>query len=151
MRLFAARNFSAGNAAGFCLYASMYGVLFFLPQFLQVAQQNGPLLTGLKLLPWMATLFVFAPIGGTLVNRVGERTLIVVGLLLQAAGFAWIGLIAAPSLPYPALIAPLLISGAGVSMAMPAAQNAVLSAVAPAEIGKASGTFNMLRFLGGVF
>jgi EmrB/QacA subfamily drug resistance transporter len=151
MRLFAARNFSAGNAAGFCLYASMYGVLFFLPQFLQVAQGNGPLLTGVKLLPWMAMLFVFAPIGGTLVNRIGERALIVAGLLLQAGGFAWIGLIAAPSLPYPALIAPLLISGAGVSMAMPAAQNAVLSAVAPVEIGKASGTFNMLRFLGGVF
>jgi hypothetical protein len=33
---------------------------------------------------------------------------------------------------------------------MPAAQNAVLSSVAQTEIGKASGTFNMLRFLGGV-
>jgi EmrB/QacA subfamily drug resistance transporter len=151
MRLFGSRNFSAGNAAGFCLYASMYGVLFFLPQFLQVAQGNGPLATGLKLLPWMATLFVFAPIGGALVNRIGERALIVAGLLLQVVGFAWIGLIAAPSLPYAALIAPLLLSGAGVSMAMPAAQNAVLSSVAPIEIGKASGTFNMLRFLGGVF
>ena len=37
------------------------------------------------------------------------------------------------------------------SMAMPAAQNAVLGAVAPAEIGKAAGTFNMLRYLGGAF
>ncbi len=36
-------------------------------------------------------------------------------------------------------------------MAMPAAQNAVLSSVAPTEIGKASGVFNMLRYLGGVF
>jgi hypothetical protein len=36
-------------------------------------------------------------------------------------------------------------------MAMPAAQNAVLSAVAPAEIGKASGAFNMFRFLAGAF
>jgi EmrB/QacA subfamily drug resistance transporter len=151
MRLFASRSFAAGNAAGFCLYASMYGVLFFLPQFLQVAQGNGPLMTGVKLLPWMATLFVFAPIGGTLVNHLGERALIVAGLLLQAAGFAWIALIAASSPPYLALIAPLVISGAGVSMAMPAAQNAVLSAVAPDEIGKASGTFNMLRFLGGMF
>ena len=35
-------------------------------------------------------------------------------------------------------------------MAMPAAQNAVLSSVAQTEVGKASGTFNMLRFLGGV-
>lgn len=151
MRLFGARAFSAGNAAGFCLYASMYGVLFFLPQFLQVAQGNGPLATGLRLLPWEATLFVFAPIGGTLVNRIGERALIVAGLLMQAVGFALIALTAAPGVPYASLVAPLLMAGAGVSMAMPAAQNAVLGAVAPAEIGKASGTFNMLRFLGGVF
>jgi len=150
MRLFGARGFSAGNAAGFCLYASMYGVLFFLPQFLQVAQGNGPLATGLRLLPWEATLFVFAPIGGTLVNLIGERALIVAGLLMQAVGFALIALIATPALPYASLVAPLLMAGAGVSMAMPAAQHAVLGAVAPAEIGKASGTFNMLRFLGGV-
>src|SRR5260370_37063407 len=36
-------------------------------------------------------------------------------------------------------------------MAMPAAQNAVLSSVAVAEMGKASGVFNMGRFLGGMF
>jgi EmrB/QacA subfamily drug resistance transporter len=151
MRLFGARGFSAGNAASFCLYASMYGVLFFLPQFLQIAQGNGPLATGLRLLPWAATLFVFAPIGGTLTNRIGERPLIVAGLALQALGFAWIAFVAARALPYASLVTPLIIAGAGVSMAMPAAQNVVLSSVAPAEIGKASGTFNMLRYLGGVF
>jgi hypothetical protein len=36
-------------------------------------------------------------------------------------------------------------------MAMPAAQNAILGAVAANEVGKASGIFNMLRFLGAVF
>ena len=36
-------------------------------------------------------------------------------------------------------------------MAMPAAQNAVLGSVAVAEMGKASGVFNMGRFLGGMF
>jgi hypothetical protein len=36
-------------------------------------------------------------------------------------------------------------------MAMPAIQNAVMSSVAPANLGKASGTFNMLRQLGGAF
>src|SRR5262249_11353242 len=100
--------------------------------------------------PWTATLFVVAPIAGALVNRVGERSLIVFGLVLQAGGMAWIALIAAPALADATLVAPLVVAGAGVSMAMPAAQNAVLSSVAQTEIGKASGTFNMLRFLGGV-
>jgi hypothetical protein len=34
---------------------------------------------------------------------------------------------------------------------MPALQNAVVGSVPPESIGKASGTFNMLRQLGGVF
>jgi len=151
MRLFRSRAFSSGIAASFLFYAAMYGTLFFLPQFLQVAQGHGPFDVGLRLLPWTATLFVFAPIGGGLVNRVGERLLVVAGLGLQGIGMAWIALTATPGLAYTDLIAPLVLAGAGVSMAMPAAQNAVLGAVAPSEIGKASGTFNMSRFLGGVF
>jgi EmrB/QacA subfamily drug resistance transporter len=151
MRFFRSRAFSSGIAASFLFYASMYGVLFFLPQFLQTTQGYGPLGAGLRLLPWTATLFVFAPIAGALVNRVGERPLVVIGLLLQAIGFVWIALIAAPDLAYSKLAVPMIVAGAGVSMAMPAAQYAVLSSVAVTEIGKASGTFNMLRFLGGVF
>ena len=151
MRLFAARAFSAGVTASFLFYAGMCGVLFFLPQFFQSAQGADPLGAGLRLLPWTATLFVFAPIGGSLVKRFGERRLVSAGLFTQAIGFAWIALIATPELAFAQLVAPLLIAGAGVSLAMPASQNAVLSAVAPAEIGKASGSFNMARFLGGVF
>jgi EmrB/QacA subfamily drug resistance transporter len=151
MRFFRSRAFSSAIVASFLFYASMYGTLFFLPQFLQVALGHGPFGAGLRLLPWTATLFVFAPIGGNLVNRLGERPLVVAGLGLQAIGLAWIALTATPGLAYINLVAPLVLSGAGVSMAMPAAQNAVMGAVAPSEIGKASGTFNMARFLGGVF
>jgi predicted MFS family arabinose efflux permease len=151
MRFFRSRAFSSAIVASFLFYASMYGTLFFLPQFLQVAQGYGPFGAGLRLLPWTATLFVFAPIGGNLVNRFGERPLVVAGLGLQAVGLAWIALTATPEFTYINLVAPLILAGAGVSMAMPAAQNAVMGAVAPGEIGKASGTFNMARFLGGVF
>ena len=151
MRFFRSPAFSAAIVASFLFYASMYGTLFFLPQFLQVAQGYGPFGAGLRLLPWTATLFVFAPIGGNLVNRFGERPLVMAGLALQAVGLVWVALTAAPGLPYVNLVVPLIVAGAGVSMAMPAAQSAVMGAVAPGEIGKASGTFNMARFLGGVF
>ena len=151
LRFFRSRAFTAGIAASFLFYAGMYGVLFLLPQFLQAAQGHGPLGVGLRLLPWTSPLFVFAPLGGSLVNRLGERTLVVAGLLLQAIGMAWIGWIAAPALPFVYLVAPLVIAGAGVSAAMPAVQNAILGAVARTEVGKASGIFNMVRFLGGVF
>jgi EmrB/QacA subfamily drug resistance transporter len=151
MRLFRARGFAAGMVSSFLFYAAMYGVLFFVAQFFQTAQGFGPLGAGLRMLPWTATLFVFAPLGGRLVGRIGERRLVVGGLLLQTCGMAWIAAIAAPEVGYAALVAPMIVAGGGVSLAMPAAQNAVISAVAPAEIGKASGAFNMFRFLGGAF
>jgi EmrB/QacA subfamily drug resistance transporter len=151
MRLFRARGFAAGVISSLLFYAGMYGVLFFVAQFFQTAQGFGPLGAGLRMLPWTATLFVFAPLGGRLVNRIGERALVAGGLLLQAFGMAWIAAIATPDVAYVALVLPMILAGAGVSLAMPAAQNAVISAVAPAEIGKASGAFNMFRFLGGAF
>jgi EmrB/QacA subfamily drug resistance transporter len=151
MRLLQSRAFSAGVTASLLFYAAMYGVLFLLPQFLQTALGYSPLGAGLRLLPWTATLFVTAPIAGAVVNKVGERPLVVIGLSMQALGLGWIAAIATPGVAYASLVAPLALAGVGVSMAMPAAQNAVLSSVAVTEIGKASGVFNMGRFLGGMF
>jgi len=151
MRMFASRSFAAGVAASLLFYAAMYGVLFLLPQFLQVTLGFGPLGAGLRLLPWTSTLFLTAPIAGAVVQKFGERPLVVTGLLMQAAGLGWIAIVSAPGVSYPALVVPLILAGVGVSMAMPAAQNAVLSSVAVTEMGKASGVFNMGRFLGGMF
>jgi EmrB/QacA subfamily drug resistance transporter len=151
MRLFRARGFTAGVISSLLFYAGMYGVLFFIAQFFQTAQGFGPLGSGLRMVPWTATLFVFAPLGGRLVNRIGERSLVVGGLLLQALGMAWIAAVASSDVAYATLVVPMILAGGGVSLAMPAAQNAVISAVASAEIGKASGAFNMFRFLGGAF
>ena len=151
MHFFRSRAFSAGNAAIFLQTTSLVGVVFLLAQFFQVAQGNGPLGAGLRLLPLTATLFVVAPLAGVLVNRIGERVLVAGGLFLQAIGIAWIGLVAAPGLPYAELIAPLIIAGCGVSLATPAMQNAVINAVRAGDIGKASGAFSMFRQLGGAF
>ncbi len=151
MRLFASRPFAAGLAASALFYAAMYGVLFLLPQFLQTSLGFGPAGAGLRLLPWTSTLFVTAPIAGAVVGRFGERRLVVTGVLLQAIGFGWIAAMASPGMSYAALVAPLVLAGVGVSMAMPAVQNAILGSVPPSEIGKASGVFNMGRFLGAMF
>lgn len=151
MRLFASRALASGMSASVLFYAAMYGVLFLLPQFFQTTLGFDALGAGLRLLPWTATLFITAPVAGAVVNRFGERPLVVTGLLMQAIGLGWIAEIVSPSVPYAALVAPLVLAGVGVSMAMPAAQNAILGSVAVAEMGKASGIFNMGRFLGGMF
>jgi EmrB/QacA subfamily drug resistance transporter len=149
MRLFRSRAFAAGNAVSFLLQAALTGAVFFMAQFQQVALGQGPLGAGLRLLPWTATLVLVAPRAGRLADRLGDRPLVVSGLFLQAAGLAWIAMIARPALPYPELIAPMIIAGAGISLAVPGAQKAVVTAVAPAEIGKAAGAFQTARQLGG--
>ncbi len=151
MRLFASRALASGMSASVLFYAAMYGVLFLLPQFLQTTLGFDAFGAGLRLLPWTATLFVTAPLAGAVVNKFGERPLVVTGLLMQAIGLGWIANIISPAVPYSALAAPLVLAGVGVSMAMPAAQNAILSSVTVTKMGKAPGVFNMGRFLGGMF
>ena len=151
MRLFAIRGFSAGNAVVFLLNASLTGTVFFMAQFLQASLGQDPLGAGLRLLPWGVAPFLIAPRAGKLADRIGERPLVVSGLLLQVAGFGWIAVIAAPRLAYPALLAPMMISGAGLALALPAVTKAVVGSVPRGDIGKASGSFSMMRQLGGAF
>jgi EmrB/QacA subfamily drug resistance transporter len=151
MRLFAIRAFSAGNAVVFLTNASVTAAVFFMAQFLQVGLGQDPLGAGLRLLPWGVAPFLIAPRAGRLSDRIGERPLVVSGLLLQAAGFAWIAVIAAPGMAYLAMLAPMMISGAGIGLALPAVTKAVVGSVPPADIGKASGSFSMMRQLGGAF
>jgi EmrB/QacA subfamily drug resistance transporter len=151
MRLFRSRAFSAGNASTFFLFAALFGAVFFFAQFLQTALGYGPLEAGLRLVPWTATLFVVAPIAGALADRIGERPLIVGGLALQAAGLAWIALLADPGLGFGELVIPSIVTGVGASMAIPASANAVVGAVATDTVGKAAGANGLLRELGGVF
>jgi hypothetical protein len=151
IHLFGSRQFSAGNAASFFQFGSLFGVVFFMAQFLQTAQGHSPLDTGLRLLPWTAMLFVIAPLAGARVERFGSRPFIALGLALQAGAFLWLSLIISPDVAYGRLVAPLMIAGAGVSMAIPAAQTTVVNAVEPQFIGKASGAFATTRQLGGAF
>jgi EmrB/QacA subfamily drug resistance transporter len=151
VRLFRSPAFSAGNSVIFMLNASMTGAIFLMPQFQQVVLGQTPLSAGLRLLPWGIVPFLIAPRAGALADRVGERSLVVSGLLLQAAGMAWIAAVAAPGVSYLALVFPMSLFGAGFALAVPALTRSVTSTVAAADIGKASGAFSAVRQLGGAF
>ncbi|MFI9510893.1 DHA2 family efflux MFS transporter permease subunit [Nocardia sp. NPDC052566] len=151
MRLFTARGFAAGNTAIFLTFGALFGAVFFYAQFLQVVFDYGPLGAGLRLLPWTLTLFCCAPIAGALADRIGERPIMTAGLALQAVGMLWIAMAADPAMSYAALVIPLVVSGVGVSMAIPTAQSAVVGAVEHDAIGRAAGANAMMRELGGVF
>jgi EmrB/QacA subfamily drug resistance transporter len=151
MRFFRNRAFTAGNAAIFLTFAALFGAVFFYAQLLQTALGYGPLGTGLRLLPWTATFMTVAPIAGALADKIGERPLMVGGLSLQAVGMAWLALIAEPGMAYSQMLAPFIVAGVGVSMAIPSAQNSVVGSLGVDVIGKAAGANSMMRELGGVF
>jgi EmrB/QacA subfamily drug resistance transporter len=151
MRFFRSRSFAAGNAAIFLTFAALFTGVFFFAQLLQNAFGYGPLETGLRLIPWTATFITVAPIAGAMADRIGERPLMVSGLTLQAAGMAWLALIVEPGTAYSEMLAPFIVAGVGVSMAIPAAQNSVVGSMSEAEVGKAAGANSMMRELGGVF
>jgi EmrB/QacA subfamily drug resistance transporter len=131
LRFFRDRAFSAGNAAIFMTFASLFAAVFFFAQLLQTGLGYDALGTGLRLIPWTATFITIAPAAGALADRIGERPLMVAGLTLQAAGLAWVALIAEPGMAYTQLLAPFIVAGVGVSMAIPAAQNSVVGSIEP--------------------
>jgi MFS family permease len=133
------------------IFAALFGTVFFYAQLLQTGLGYGPLGAGLRLLPYTATFMTVAPIAGAMADRIGERPLMVTGLVLQATGMAWLALIVTPGLAYTSMLAPFLVAGVGVSLAIPSAQNSVMASVSLKDLGQAAGANSMMRELGGVF
>jgi len=151
MRFFQLRAFAAGNAAMFFLNGAFMSAIFFMAQFQQAALGAGPLTAGLRLLPWGVAVILGARNAVGFATRFGDASAIALGLAVQAAGLAWIALIADPGMAYAGMILPMMLTGAGFAVAVTIAQKAVVGAVAMPDIGKASGTLSTIRQLGGAF
>jgi EmrB/QacA subfamily drug resistance transporter len=151
MRFFRNRTFAATNVASLFMFFGMFGSIFLLAQFLQTVQGYSPLSAGLRTLPWTAMPIFVAPIAGALSDRIGGRPLMALGLAMQAIGLGWLAAISSPTVPYGDLVPAFVVSGIGMALFFAPVANVVLSSVRREEEGKASGTNNAIRELGGVF
>jgi len=138
--------------AGACVVAGLMnlcvlGTLFLLTQVLQDTRGLDPLRAGLSLLPAMLPLPLLGGPGGRLTGRWGPWPVSAAGLGIGAVGFAGIAA-ALVGLPYPALLAALLLWGVGIGLLTPAIVAAAMRAV-PAAPGAASGASNTSRQAGG--
>jgi EmrB/QacA subfamily drug resistance transporter len=151
LRLFAGRDFAFGNVTTFLMSGSVFAAAFFVTQEFQFARGYSPLGTGLRLLPFFATPMFIAPVAGALSDRVGRRPIMVAGLTLQTIGLLWVAARGSLATSWVELSLALLVAGVGISMALPTVPTAVLSAVAPEQMGKASGINYMAQRFGAVF
>ena len=147
--LFSSRSFRSAAVAATALSGALYGSVFFMAQVLQVTLGHGPLGSGLRLVPWTATLLVVAPVAGRLGDRCGARPVLVAAMTCTAVGFAWLAVILDPGVTYATILPPLLLAGVGVSAALPVSQMAALGALRDDLVGVAAGATNLLQELGG--
>ena len=147
LRLFRSRAFTIANAVALFLYAALFGGLFLVTHLIQVGLGAAPLDAGLRLLPMAAMPMLLAPVGGALADRFGTRLPLVLGVALVAAGAAGLAAVTAPGVTYAALVAPLILMGAGSGLFFAPVAHAVLGAVPPHEHGTASGVSTTVREL----
>jgi EmrB/QacA subfamily drug resistance transporter len=147
------RGFVAASVAGFMSFGAIMSAAFLTAQYFQLGLGYSPLSAGLRMLPWTATPLLVAPAAGALADRVGTRPLIVCGLALQAAGLAWVSVLAtgAAAGGYGRYVLPFVLAGIGISMSIPTVPTAALGAVAPGDVGRASGVSNTMQRFGGAF
>ena len=151
LRLFAVRDFAIGNVTTFLMSGAIFAGGLFVTEEFQLARHYSPVGAGVRLLPFFATPMFVSPVAGALSDRIGRRPIIVVGLSLLTAGFAWVAWRGSLQTSWIELVIALLVAGVGISMALPTVPTAVLSAVAPHEMGKASGINYMAQRFGAVF
>jgi EmrB/QacA subfamily drug resistance transporter len=149
LRLVTSASRSAANAARGLVYAGMYGMVFFLTQFLQDVQGHSPLLTGIGFLPTPASVFLASQLTSrVLVRRLAPKTIMLGGIALAAAGLLLATQLRAGT-TYPQLLATLVLIGAGMGTALVSLTSASLANVEPGDAGAASGLVNVVQQLGG--
>lgn len=151
MHLFRNPAFSAANATAFLMSGTIFSAAFLVAQYMQFSLRYSPFESGLRVLPWTATPLFIAPLAGVMADRVGMRPVLAIGMLLQAVGLGWFAVLATSGVQYGDLVVPLIVAGIGISLALPVAPTAVISAVKLHEMGKASGVNSTMQRFGSAF
>ena len=152
--LFRSLNFAAGNATGFLLSAAMMGAFFIIPVFLQSVLGYSAIKAGLVMAPMSVVIIFAAPAAGSLSDRLGSTWIVALGMFLLAAGLAWMaGLIPGIAKISPAttpadLVAPFVISGIGIGLAIAPVTSAVMATAPRDRVGNASGVLSTVRQVG---
>ena len=149
LRLFADVSRSGSYVARLLLVAGMFGMFFFLTQFLQDVLGFSPLRAGIAFLPMTAMLFGVSRGAPRLMARVGAKTLMIAGMVPAIAGMAWLSRVSPATGYWTGVIGPMLLLGGGLGTVFVPLTTASLAGVRPADSGAASSMVNVMQQVGG--
>lgn len=147
--IFRNRSIALANIMMLLAASGLYGIFFFLTQYMQTVQQWSPSRAGLSWAPFGVTMAVFSGIAIQLLPRLGSRVLCFVGLATATVG---LGLLSRTSTTgsYAGEVLPsLLLCAAGYGLALVPLVVAAVSGVDRADSGAASGVLNSGQQVGG--
>lgn len=150
IRIFKNMNYSVGNFMLILITVGMYGVLFYLPIFLQAVRGMGALEVGLLMLPPALVSAVAMPVSGALYDRYGPRIPAAIGVCLLAFStwqFSHIDM----ETPVSFIIFWNSVRSVGMGLAMMPAQTGLMSQIPPQKVGSASAMNNIISRVSGSF
>jgi len=132
------------------LSLAMFSVFLFLTYHLQLVLGYSPLVTGLAFLPMILTTLVLATVANTaLVPRFGVRALAVVGMVLGAAGMAWLSRLTPDGAYVTHVLPALLLVGIAYALVLAPAMYTATHGIEHADAGVASAMVSTMQQVGG--
>lgn len=146
-RVMKSRQFASAVLSVTLMSATFFGILVYVPQFLQKELGWSALQAGAGLLPMMLIFAGTSFLAGPLYNRIGARLVTGAGGICLTAGA--FGLALAITSGYPLLIPGLLLAGIGVGLYYSAITTVAVTAVSSEDNSLAGGIAYMGNVAGG--
>jgi EmrB/QacA subfamily drug resistance transporter len=149
LRLFADVSRTGSYAARLLLVAGMFGMFFFLTQFLQEVLGFSPLRAGVAFLPMTITLFAVSRLAPRLVPVFGPKRLMIAGMIPVVVGMTWLSRVSPATSYWTGVFPPMLLFGMGMGAVFVPLTIASLAGVRPQDSGAASSMVNVMQQVGG--
>jgi MFS family permease len=149
LRLFADASRSGAFVTRLLVIAGMFGVFFFLTQFLQRILLFSPLRAGIAFLPMTVALFAVSRTAPRLMPRLGVKPMMIIGMLPVIVAMAWLSRVSADSAYWTDVFGPMMLLGLGFGLVFVPLTTTSLAGVPPKDSGAASAMLNMLQLVGG--